>query len=548
MFPNQMEELYIGDLESFVTEQMLYSSFSRFGLIQSVKIMRHIITHESRGFAFLTFRHRVSADKAISEMDGSSIINSKIKVCRKVKYNSVDRNAELLLLNLPKSFTRKCLEKMLVNYSNVFSLRLSDVKPRDKSVFHSEKMTAKCANLLFENMALATKFRKEFDGSDLKGSQLKIVYAQESGTLSIKWPSSENAEKTLTDSLQNAYGEVTLVNAKASRDKKEYMAKLVFTDTNMAKEFYINWKTTSHSFPVHNCYFIHKRSRVSRQTQESKRLFCKINLQQAGETVLEEAVINELVKKIHPGLLSGTLSESLQYETVFSANEGLVKYVLDIQKKKSCLTAFIDYSNMGIEYPESLIVTLKSLRWNKMTEQMEAYQQQMYGQMMPMPGYNMPQRMNYNPAYRQQNGFQGHPMNNHYSLKKDNMMNMHQMQMGYRNNMNPMFNMDPMNSKFAGMSGMPEISGLEVILSDPSRFKNKTKVEQNQIFMNILRSKMEKLGDERVHDQKFMSKVAEFFLDDQVVDLDERMNMLDNNKLIIDFLKEIEKEQEDEEK
>ena len=528
MFQNQMEELYIGDLESFVTEQMLYSSFSRFGLIQSVKIMRHIITHESRGFAFLTFRHRVSADKAISEMDGSSIINAKIKVCRKEKYNSVDRNAELLLLNLPKSFTRKCLEQMLVNYSNVFSLRLSDVKPSNKSVFHSDNMTFKCANLLFENMALASKFRKEFDGKDLKGNQLKIVYAQESGTLSIKWQTSENPEKTLIDSLKNAYGEVNLVNTKPSRDKKEYMAKLVFTDTNMAKEFYINWKTTTHNFPIHNCYFIHKRSRVNRQTQDSKRLFCKINLQQVGETKLEEAVINELVKKIHPGLVSGTLSESLQYEAVFSTNQGLVKYVLDIQKKKSCLTSFIDYSNMGIEYPEALIIMLKSLRWNKMTEQMEAYQQQMYGQMMPMPGYNnMPQGMNYNFGYRQQNGFQNQIMNNQHNLKKNNMMNMHQM--GYRNNMNPMFNRENM-------------SGLEVILSDPSRFKSKTKEEQNQIFMNILRSKMDSLGDKRVADAQYMSKVAEFFLDDTIVDLDERMEILDKNNSIINFLKDIEQD------
>lgn len=50
-------ELYITNLEEEINEQILFNIFSPYGHITGVRIMRHLLSGKSRGFAFITFKN-----------------------------------------------------------------------------------------------------------------------------------------------------------------------------------------------------------------------------------------------------------------------------------------------------------------------------------------------------------------------------------------------------------------------------------------------------------------------------------------------------------
>lgn len=56
--------LYVGNLDKELNEQILYNTFSAYGPLYSVKIMKHMLTKESRGFGFVNFLHADDAQKA----------------------------------------------------------------------------------------------------------------------------------------------------------------------------------------------------------------------------------------------------------------------------------------------------------------------------------------------------------------------------------------------------------------------------------------------------------------------------------------------------
>ena len=84
-------ELYVGNLDENMTEPMLYNAFSIYGPISSVKIMRHIVTHKSRGFGFVNFMNPKHAEKAKNDLNNKVILKNKIKVYMKSKFKSLNR-------------------------------------------------------------------------------------------------------------------------------------------------------------------------------------------------------------------------------------------------------------------------------------------------------------------------------------------------------------------------------------------------------------------------------------------------------------------------
>jgi RNA recognition motif-containing protein len=72
------EQIYVGNLPYRVTEDDLLDYFSRFGDIQSVRIIRNFKTGRSKGYAFVTYYTDQEARDALAahgkEMDGRSMV------------------------------------------------------------------------------------------------------------------------------------------------------------------------------------------------------------------------------------------------------------------------------------------------------------------------------------------------------------------------------------------------------------------------------------------------------------------------------------------
>jgi RNA recognition motif-containing protein len=72
--------IYVSNLSFAVANEDLVKQFSRYGEVSSVNIIMDKVTNRSRGFAFVDMPENNAAQKAIRELNGSSLDGRFIKV------------------------------------------------------------------------------------------------------------------------------------------------------------------------------------------------------------------------------------------------------------------------------------------------------------------------------------------------------------------------------------------------------------------------------------------------------------------------------------
>lgn len=104
---NQDNQVIITNLDDLLTEQILYKTFTQYGQISSVKIMRHLITKQPRGFGFVNFMNSQCARKAIEKQHLKVILKNKVHVYPKRITGTLSKDANLFISNLPKTASRE---------------------------------------------------------------------------------------------------------------------------------------------------------------------------------------------------------------------------------------------------------------------------------------------------------------------------------------------------------------------------------------------------------------------------------------------------------
>jgi len=149
---NQVE-LYIGDLDETVTEEILYASCVPFGRIKSIKIMKNIITYKSRGFGFISFTKHEDAKKAMLELNGKKILNKTIRVLWKQDNMTFNKNANVLISNLDNSVKQEDLNELCCNYGTILSSKIvvnefDSTTSRAYVQYDSEEQAENCVQAL----------------------------------------------------------------------------------------------------------------------------------------------------------------------------------------------------------------------------------------------------------------------------------------------------------------------------------------------------------------------------------------------------------------
>ena len=75
-----MAKVFVGNFSFSATEDQLREHFSQIGEVKAVSIMKDPAAGRSRGFGFVEFADKATADKAISELDGQSWDGRALKV------------------------------------------------------------------------------------------------------------------------------------------------------------------------------------------------------------------------------------------------------------------------------------------------------------------------------------------------------------------------------------------------------------------------------------------------------------------------------------
>lgn len=127
-----LHSLYIGNLSKDTYDLDLYKFFSSNGYtIQSAKVMFDKDTNKSLGFGYLNFREADEAQRCMENMNNQTI-NGKQIVLNKKKEQDFDKEANIIITNLPKDIDQKRLMELFQKYGKIASCKL-DVYADGKS-------------------------------------------------------------------------------------------------------------------------------------------------------------------------------------------------------------------------------------------------------------------------------------------------------------------------------------------------------------------------------------------------------------------------------
>ncbi|OJJ81995.1 U2 snRNP complex subunit HSH49 [Aspergillus glaucus CBS 516.65] len=73
-------ELFVGNLDPMITEQVLYDTFGRFGSLTSLPKIARDDNNLSKGYGFVSFGDFESSDAAITNMNGQYLMNKQVSV------------------------------------------------------------------------------------------------------------------------------------------------------------------------------------------------------------------------------------------------------------------------------------------------------------------------------------------------------------------------------------------------------------------------------------------------------------------------------------
>jgi RNA recognition motif-containing protein len=74
------KKLYVGNVPFQATEQELTEFFAKIGEVESAKIIVNMQTGQSRGFGFVEMVSQEDANKAISDLNGTTFMDKNIVV------------------------------------------------------------------------------------------------------------------------------------------------------------------------------------------------------------------------------------------------------------------------------------------------------------------------------------------------------------------------------------------------------------------------------------------------------------------------------------
>ena len=229
MFNSAGCELYIGNLDNEVTEEILFNLFSRYGNIQFLKIMRHLITHQGRGFGFVTFRSRHEATQAQKAMHGVKIMKNSIKVYLKEQYDNLDPQANLVITDFPANVSEEELITLAEKQGPVFSAKVVQAE-------EGESKTGLKAYVQFEAVDAAKKAVEALHGQELKGQVLSVEQAGKRNKLFLRTDYAENIIDQLR-LLMGAWEPIDFGSLEPSTDKLQCILQVKFENDLQARAF-----------------------------------------------------------------------------------------------------------------------------------------------------------------------------------------------------------------------------------------------------------------------------------------------------------------------
>lgn len=119
--------LYVGDLHPGITEQLLYSVFSFYGTIVSIKVYHKPSKTRSLKYAFINFLHPTQAKMAMNLLNFEPLLGQPIRIMRWQRDPSSRKSGEgnVFIKNLDKNIDNRSLYDTFSLFGEVLSCKIA---------------------------------------------------------------------------------------------------------------------------------------------------------------------------------------------------------------------------------------------------------------------------------------------------------------------------------------------------------------------------------------------------------------------------------------
>ena len=214
--------LYVGELDTGVTEAMLFELFSSIGQVASIRVCRDAVTRRSLGYAYVNYNNTADGERAMEELNYTAIKGRPCRIMWSQRDPALRKTGQgnLFIKNLEGSIDNKALHDTFASFGNILSCKVAqDEEGTSKGYGFVHYETAEAANKAIEKVnGMLLNDKKVFVGHhiprkdrDSKFDEIKANFTN----IYVKNIESEVSDDDFRD-LFEKYGDVT--SAAITRD------------------------------------------------------------------------------------------------------------------------------------------------------------------------------------------------------------------------------------------------------------------------------------------------------------------------------------------
>lgn len=119
--------LYVGELDSSVTEAMLYELFSSIGQVASIRVCRDAVTRRSLGYAYVNYNDTAHGERALDELNYTLIKGKPCRIMWSQRDPALRKTGQgnVFIKNLDNAIDNKALHDTFAAFGNILSCKVA---------------------------------------------------------------------------------------------------------------------------------------------------------------------------------------------------------------------------------------------------------------------------------------------------------------------------------------------------------------------------------------------------------------------------------------